>query len=229
VKVVKEWDDADDNDGARPAKIRVSLLRNGKKLKTVTLNEKNSWTYTWKGLDKYVDGKAAEYTVEEKTVAGYKASYSYQESKDGKKITATIVNSYTIEGKWYAVEKVWKDNKNLEGLRPGSVTVQIYKNGEAYGKSIVLSAANNWKSPKYLPVYEDGVEIEWTIKELQIPKYYKASYNQNTLTVTNTIQSKEVPQTGDQNDLGMWMLMLGICTSGAAAVLFFDRKRRKKA
>ena len=229
VKVLKQWDDADDNDGARPGKIRVTLLRNGKKVKTVTLNEKNGWTYTWKGLDKFVDGEAAEYTVEEKRVAGYTATYSYTESKDGKKITATIVNSYTTEGKWYAVEKIWKDNKNAEGLRPSSVTVQLYKNGEAYGKKIVLSAANDWKSPKYLPVYEDGEKIEWTIKELEIPKFYKASYNQKTLTVTNTIQSTEVPQTGDQNDLGMWMLMLGICGSGAAAVLLLDKKRRKKA
>ena len=51
--VKKVWDDADNQDGKRPASLEVTLS-NGTK---VTLNEGNSWTATIDKLPKYANGK----------------------------------------------------------------------------------------------------------------------------------------------------------------------------
>ena len=75
--------------------------------------------------------------------------------------------------------------------------------------------------------YENGVAINWTVKEINIPRYYSVSYDQSTMTITNTIQSKEVPRTGDNSNLLLWLGLLGLCGAGAATVLFVDKKKKR--
>lgn len=227
LTVNKVWADGEHADSARPIRIHVTLLKNGTEVETVTLNQENNWSYTWNGLYKYAGGEEVNYTVRETAIGAYTADYTYTTSADGKTIIATVTNTYTPVSKWFTIRKVWNDNDNAEGKRSAAVTIQIYKNGEAYGDPIVLSAANNWQSPVLLPVYENGVEIKWTVKEINIPRYYSVSYDQNTLTITNTIQSKEVPKTGDDNNLLMWVGLLGLCGAGAAIVLFIDKKKKR--
>ncbi|SUK13867.1 collagen adhesin [Staphylococcus agnetis] len=66
--VTKHWDDQQDKNKQRPASIEVELLANGKPTgKTITLNDKNDWTYTWQDLDEKVKGKEIVYTVQERT------------------------------------------------------------------------------------------------------------------------------------------------------------------
>ena len=126
----------------------------------------------------------------------------------------------------FNVRKVWDDDKDKEKLRPDSVTLQIYKNGEAYGDKFSLTEADNWRKAISLPVYDAGNAIEWTIKELEIPRYYAVTYDQSTMTVTNTIQSALIPKTGDFNNLWMWIVLFGGCSVGAVSVLLFERKKR---
>ena len=52
----------------------------------------------------------------------------------------------TIELVSKQVNKVWADSNNQDGLRPGSIQVQLYKNGTAEGSAVTLNAANGWKS-----------------------------------------------------------------------------------
>ena len=56
--VKKVWDDANNQDGIRPAELTVELS-NGD---TVTLNEANKWTATIGNLPKYADGEEIAYT-----------------------------------------------------------------------------------------------------------------------------------------------------------------------
>ncbi|MDG4942519.1 Cna B-type domain-containing protein [Staphylococcus agnetis] len=66
--MTKRWDDQQDKNKQRPASIEVELLANGKPTgKTITLNDKNDWTYTWQDLDEKVKGKEIVYTVQERT------------------------------------------------------------------------------------------------------------------------------------------------------------------
>ena len=67
-KVLKVWDDAGHED-ARPKRIVVQLLRNGKVYDTVTLTAANNWRYTWRDLDRsdkwtVVENELEDYTVE---------------------------------------------------------------------------------------------------------------------------------------------------------------------
>jgi len=146
-------------------------------------------------------------------------------------LLTNIINEPVVEEDQTYVEvtKVWKDNNDEEELRPDSVTVQLYKNGEAYGETIKLSAANSWSYAAELPVYENGEKITWSVKEISIPRYYTVSYDQNTLTITNTIQSKDVPKSGDFNNLWMWFVLMGGCTAGAVSVVLGGKKKGKYA
>ena len=225
VSVTKVWADQDNNDGMRPESVKVTLYRNGEILQVVELNEANGWAYTWKNLYKYVSGVEAVYTIVESDVEGYEASYT--ESVGEKCVAWTVTNTHENVTKETTVTKAWVDENNAEKLRPDSVTVQLYCNGEAYGDPVKLTAATEWKYTAVLPVYEDGKQIQWTIAEIGVPRYYSATYNQSTLTVINTIQSKDIPKTGDPADLLYWSGLMVTFALGAAAVLFFDNKKKK--
>ena len=84
--VTKQWKDDDNKAGARPKAITVYLLNNGKRYNnmSVTLNEENNWTYTWKDLP-IAD---ADYSVEEAEEEHYTAEV---ETKDW---SSVIINTY---------------------------------------------------------------------------------------------------------------------------------------
>ncbi|MBQ2504149.1 MAG: Cna B-type domain-containing protein, partial [Lachnospiraceae bacterium] len=63
VKVTKVWDDSDNEEGFRPDSVTINLVKDGKVLESIELNAGNEWTYTWKKLQKYENGKAVSYTV----------------------------------------------------------------------------------------------------------------------------------------------------------------------
>lgn len=202
----------------------MTLYCNGVAVETVTLGESNSFTHTWADLKKYVAGTEAAYTVVEADVEGYTATYEKADGANG--ITWTVTNTHEITTQDVTVSKIWIDDNNAEGYRTSSVTVQLYKDGAAYGDVITITAEDDWKVSVNLPVYEAGKQIVWTVAETAIPRYYSASYDQHRLTVINTIQSTEIPSTGDSDDLALWLGMTALFTAGAAAILIFDRKRR---
>ena len=57
VSVNKVWNDADNQDGKRPASVTIKLLADGKDTgKTVLLNENNQWSASFADLDEYKAG-----------------------------------------------------------------------------------------------------------------------------------------------------------------------------
>ena len=70
VYVLKKWDDKNNAAKKRPDTITVELLDGGAVVASVTLSEANGWSHTFAGVP-----KAGTYTVREKTVTDYKASY----------------------------------------------------------------------------------------------------------------------------------------------------------
>ena len=79
------------------------------------------------------------------------------------------------------IKKVWNTGTTV-GL-PGSVTVQLLR-GEEVVETAVLNKQNNWQT-----VYEDMPESDaYSIKEVDVPKGYTATYSQKgyVFTVTNT-------------------------------------------
>lgn len=71
IYVVKKWDDKNNVAKKRPESITVELLNGEKVVGEVLLSEANAWSHTFLKLSK--DG---DYSVREKKVADYKATYS---------------------------------------------------------------------------------------------------------------------------------------------------------
>lgn len=66
--VTKHWEDHQNMNKQRPESIEVELLADGKATgETVSLNDKNKWTHTWKDLEEKANGKNITYTVKERT------------------------------------------------------------------------------------------------------------------------------------------------------------------
>ena len=71
VSGTKTWDDNNNAHKNRPESIIIYLSADGEVVETKTVTEKDNWTYEFKGLDKYKDGKEIKYTISEEKVAGY--------------------------------------------------------------------------------------------------------------------------------------------------------------
>ena len=178
----KIWDDADNQDGKRPESITVRLKANGNEIahKTVTADESGNWTYSFDQLPKYADGKEIAYTVTEDAVDNYTTKV------DG----FTITNSYTPGKTSISVTKVWDDANNQDGLRPGSVKVQLYADGKASGTEVTLTADGNWTYTwENLNQKKAGKDIVYTVEEVGPVSGYtsaKSGDAEKGFTITNT-------------------------------------------
>lgn len=161
VTVTTKWDDAENQDGIRPAAYSVQLTADGEAVgDAITLNEAGNFTKTWKGLEKNKAGKAITYSVKASDIAkGYEAVVSSTES--GIVVTLT----HTPEVADIAVSAAWDDADNQDALRPASVEAEVLANGEATGNKVTLTAEGEWKATvKALPVYAAGQKITYTLK-----------------------------------------------------------------
>ena len=190
ISVVKVWDDSDDQDGIRPASVKVQLLADGEAVgKVITLSSKNDWSHTWKGLDKMSAGKEIKYTVDEVEVPE-----NYTKTITNEQTAFTITNTHKPEKTKVSVVKVWDDADDQDGFRPTTIKVRLYKDGDALGKIVTLSKDNKWKYTwEDLPKYEAGKEIKYTVDEVSIPsEYTKTVTNEQTaFTITNTHKTRE--------------------------------------
>ena len=198
VTVEKVWEDKSNQDGLRQ-EIEVSLLANGEEIDTYILNANNEWKHTFDGLQKYSSGKEIKYTIEEKTeIEGYTVKIAGS-AKEGYIITNTH-DPITID---IVGEKVWLDNNNNDNSRPESITVKLFAN-EQEVKSLKVTketvAANNPNTWLYefkdLPKYENGTEINYTVKEEKVNNY-ETSYNKNNkFIIINTHENEQIKLSG---------------------------------
>lgn len=186
--VTKVWDDNNNNDNRRPDSIQVQLYADGWKVdQPATLSEKNNWTYTWKDLNKYEDGKEIQYTVREVNVPeGYQEMIRTDENGN---FRITNIHSADLINK--SVQKIWIDEDDKDGLRPRVLDVQLYANdGVKVGLPVKLSGFSQWGYTwENLPKYYNGKEIEYTVKELAPPAGYTAEVTRDkngNFILTNT-------------------------------------------
>uniref|UniRef100_UPI00094E9437 Cna B-type domain-containing protein n=1 Tax=Enterococcus faecalis TaxID=1351 RepID=UPI00094E9437 len=101
-----------------------------------------------------------------------------------------ITNSYTPGKTSVSVTKTWDDNNNQDGLRPNSIKVQLYANGEAKGSPIELTEGNQWNHTwNDLAEKTKGQTIAYTVKEVdQVPGYTSQvdEKNMGNIVITNT-------------------------------------------
>ena len=189
VNVNKVWNDNNDQDGIRPEEIQVELLKNEQETgNTVTLNAGNNWTGKFENLPVNENGEKIIYTVKEITVNGYAVNIT-QNSENN----FTITNTHTPGVTSVNVNKVWDDQNNQDGLRPESIEIELLKNGEPTGNIITLSEENHWTGTfDNLPVKEDGVDIDYTVRENTQIEGYTTEITGNTETANNTNYEQSV-------------------------------------
>lgn len=175
ISGTKTWEDANNQDGKRPDKIIVNLLADGEIVNSKEVTVGNNWTYTFENLPKYKNGKEIVYTITEDKVENYTTTIKGY----------NIINSYNPETIEKTVTKNWNDANNQDGKRT-EYGVTLKANGKTYGKEIVLNADTLTYTWRNLPKYENGEEIIYTVEETKIPDEYKATYSEDTFTITNT-------------------------------------------
>ncbi len=221
VEGSKTWDDANNQDGKRPTEITVNLLKNGTKVATKKVTEKDGWKWKFENLDKYENGELINYTIVEEKVEGY----------------TTEVEGYNVKNKYtpgktsVQVTKAWKDNNDQDKKRPDSVTIELLADGKETGKKVVLTKENNWTgSFTDLDEYKDGKKIEYTVKEKAVGNGYKSVITGNAkegFVVTNVRTPKpRIPKTGAGSNSALYTVLLGL--SGTVLFSVFRRKRKEE-
>ena len=196
VAGTKTWLDNNNQDGKRPDKITIRLLANNVDtgLKA-TASADTDWKYSFANLDKKANGKDIVYTVTEDEVE------SYQGVIDGYNIT----NTHTPETITFSFEKIWVDANNQDGIRPDKIKVNLLADGKVVDtKEITGETKQNWQSNfTDLPKYNNGREIEYSVKEEAVPSGYEVSYKDNNTIINTHSPSKrmiEGTKTWNDND-----------------------------
>ncbi|HIU95378.1 MAG TPA: Cna B-type domain-containing protein [Candidatus Copromorpha excrementipullorum] len=160
------------------------------------------WSYQYTGLP-VTDSRGNEYAYSvkeaEEMEAGdgdvYRAG-SEGTSDNGYALTNTLTDTIDIP-----VEKVWTDSDDKGGTRPDSIRLVLCANGEEYREATVERPDTDDGRWAYtfegLPEYdEDGVRIEYTVAEKEVPDGYDVRVDGMTvenvarggLTVTKTVK-----------------------------------------
>ena len=185
----KKWDDADNQDGKRPASVKVKILNGDTVVDEQNVTSANEWKYESKALPKYAAGQEITYTVSEEAVPGYTSKV------EGYNIT----NSYTPETTTVSGSKTWEDGDNQDGKRPASITVNLLADGQKVNTQTVGEAEGWSYNFTSLPVYKDGQRITYTVTEEAVPGY---STNLNGYNITNsyTPEKTEITASKTWND-----------------------------
>ena len=185
----KKWDDAENQDGKRPASVKVKILNGDTVVDEQNVTSTNEWKYESKALPKYAAGQEITYTISEEAVPGYTSKV------EGYNIT----NSYTPETTTVSGSKTWEDGDNQDGKRPASITVNLLANGQKVNTQTVGEAEGWSYNFTGLPVYKDGQRITYTVTEEAVPGY---STNLNGYNITNsyTPEKTEITASKTWND-----------------------------
>ena len=185
----KKWDDAENQDGKRPASVKVKILNGDTVVDEQNVTSANEWKYESKALPKYAAGQEITYTVSEEAVPGYTSKV------EGYNIT----NSYTPETTTVSGSKTWEDGDNQDGKRPASITVNLLADGQKVNTQTVGEAEGWSYNFTGLPVYKDGQRITYTVTEEAVPGY---STNLNGYNITNsyTPEKTEITASKTWND-----------------------------
>ncbi|SMC48009.1 Cna B-type domain-containing protein, partial [Aristaeella lactis] len=203
LTVTKVWDDANDQDGYRPESVTVNLLANGKKIKSVTLDESNKWTYTWHKLPKKEKGKNIKYTVEEEPVEHYETEISINKGKNGN-FEYDVTNTHVPENTEVSVKKVWEDAGNQDGIRPDKVTVRLLADGTEK-EAVELNEGNGWAySWSELDKKAGGKDIAYTVTEDEVTGYKATITSDGEGTFSYTVTNAHTPAKTEATVKKVW-------------------------
>lgn len=184
------WDDAENQDGIRPASVSLQLkskVEGGEAVNvgdnvTVKADADGNWTKTWTDLPKYKAGKEIAYKVVASAVSGYSVKVSGDVEKG-----YTVTYAHSVAKTKVTVKNTWNDLNNVVDSRPSKLVVEIYANGKATGKRVTLTSANKWTATvSNLNKKSAGKVISYTGKVVGAPSGYSISIKSANGTVNVT-------------------------------------------
>ena len=185
VRAEKVWDDDDDRDGLRKNfEGYFVAVRNDEgefvDYDDLALEDKDD--YEFSGLpEKNANGEVIEYEIVEASACSGKEEGAIECTEyvpeEGDDYTVTIKDGVITnfhEPKLYngtgelTAQKIW-DGKGNELVRPGTITIELYANGEMIDGPVAISEADEWKHTfTGLYLNEGGEPIEYTVQESKI-------------------------------------------------------------
>ena len=107
------------------------------------------------------------------------------------KETIAIKNTHVRERINVPVEKIWEGDEDYLEYRPEKITVVLVADGKETNMTVELNKENEWKgSFNDLEKYSAGKEIDYTVKEIDVPAYYQSGEPDGDKTkgykITNT-------------------------------------------
>lgn len=172
VSGTKTWDDNDDEYGNRPASITINLTGKPKDSQQVvvsqskTVTESDGWAYSFTNLPVWYGNKEIDYEISEADVPYYDSEV------EGYNVTNTPETTEVT------VTKFWEDNDDQDGIRPENITLHLYKNVDdttqvrVYKEPTRVKLNNKWEYTfSDQPKYENGKEIDYTVKEMSVEGY----------------------------------------------------------
>ena len=130
------------------------------------------------------------------------------------------------------ITKQWNDSNDKDGIRPGSIKVQLFGDGNKVGDEVELNEKNNWTTTwNKLPQKKSGKDITYTVKEVGSISGYTTTVddkNHGDIIITNTHTPKEISgvKTGDNTNLMLFIFLM--FTSSAVLGTILVMRRRKK-
>ena len=178
INGVKTWDDNNNQDGIRPDSIVVRLYADDVEIEKKKVSAQDNWSYEFTNLDKKKNGKEIKYTISEDAIDGYTTTIN----------GFNIVNTHTPETTKVMGKKIWNDNNNQDGIRPDSIVVRLYADGEYVAKADITSGVNNDWTYAFidLPKYNNGKEIKYTVSEDAVNGYNTSYSEENEYVIINT-------------------------------------------
>lgn len=219
------WMDENDHDGIRPESVTIRLFKNDEEYASKSITASDGWTWIFKDVPKREAGELITYTIKEDVVFEYTTTIS-GDVLSGFEVT----NMYTPIKLGSAVTIAWDDADDQAGLRPSSVTVKLYADGEDTGKTLVLTNVDHWTGAfTDLPKYKNGKEVAYTVKEVPVNKYQSSISGGlvKGFVITNRhTPSSILPITGEyrSSQHGIYLMLLSL-----GAILLIARKKKTQS
>lgn len=197
VTASKYWDDAENQDGFRKNYNLYVAVKDGDTYVDYAKisNDITEQSFTFEDLPKNYNNAEIEYTVEEAkncttsngviSCEKFEGDYKYIVSiNDGN----AIVNQHTPETINITINKDWNDDNNRDGLRWGDGIVEFCVTGG--GKRVCKNASNLLNQItitfENLPKYSNGVEISYSVEEVNIlGGYHAVGLPESAVVITN--------------------------------------------
>ncbi len=212
IEVEKKWV----GPAAESVTVKLQSSEDGKewadvKEASAVLSEEAGWSHTFGDLPVYAPGKQGvklTYRVVEDAIEDYETAYLVGgKESDGtvtpvagqtEKVTVANTNKQKVS---VSVTKVWDDASNQDGVRPESIKVRLYADGEEIdSKELTVDDASEDDANTWLFTFEDlarhddedGHEIAYSVAEDAVDGY--ESKVEGSLTAGYTVTNSYTPE-----------------------------------